>query len=51
MAQRTLEGLWKFMGEKIKKILLRFSIDRHSEAYHKFADPVWEQEFAFKLRA
>jgi len=33
MAQRTLAGLWKFMGEKIKKILLHFSTDRYSEAY------------------
>jgi hypothetical protein len=40
MAQRTLESPWKFMVKEINKILLHFSTDRHSEAYHKFADPV-----------
>jgi len=51
MVQRTLESPWKFMVKEINKILLHFSTDRYSETYHKIADPVWEQEFAFKLRA
>ena len=51
MAQRTLEGLWKFMGEKIKKTLLHFSTDRYSETHHKIAELVLEQGFTSKFRA
>lgn len=51
MAHRALKGLWKFMGEEIKKVLLHFSTDKYSETYHKIAELVLEQEFTSKFRA